>query len=87
MVHERGAYAHYVNDKEPTVALVLTLQRAEAGRYQSGNQGMAGRDFGDPAQGLSQGGPNSASALVDVGRLPRLEGAKEQAAALLRTAR
>ena len=38
VVHERGAYAHYVNDKEPTVALVLTLQKAEAGKSKSNSR-------------------------------------------------
>src|SRR5471030_2865089 len=32
-VHEKGASADYVNDKEPTVALVLTLQKAEHGKF------------------------------------------------------
>jgi hypothetical protein len=32
-VHERSGYAHYVNDNEPLVALVVTLQRAEAGKF------------------------------------------------------
>ena len=31
-VHERGAYAHYITDKNPSAALVLTLQKAEAGK-------------------------------------------------------
>jgi hypothetical protein len=33
VTHERGAYAHYVNEKKPTVALVLTEQFAEAGKF------------------------------------------------------
>ena len=33
VVHERGAYAHYITDKDPSVALVLTLQKAEAGKF------------------------------------------------------
>ena len=32
VVHERGAYAHYVNDKQISQALVLVLQRRDDGR-------------------------------------------------------
>jgi hypothetical protein len=31
-VHERGAYAHYVNDKQISLGLVLVLQRRDDGR-------------------------------------------------------
>ena len=41
---ERGAYAHYVNDKEPAVVLVLTEQPAEAGKIKVEVQGVADRD-------------------------------------------
>ncbi len=33
VVHERGAYAHYVNENKPTVALVLTEQFADGGKF------------------------------------------------------
>jgi len=32
VVHERGGYAHYITDKDPAVTLVLTVQKAEAGK-------------------------------------------------------
>ena len=78
-MHERGGYAHYVNDKEPAVALVLTLQKAEAGKYKVELKEWPVGILASLHKAYLNGGPNSASALVDVGKLPRLEGAKEQA--------
>ena len=31
-VHERGAYAYYITDKDPSVALVLSVAKPEAGK-------------------------------------------------------
>jgi hypothetical protein len=33
VAQERGAYAHYVNDSKPKVALVLTLQAVDGGKF------------------------------------------------------
>ena len=73
-VHERGASADYVNDKEPMVALVLTMQRAEAGRFKVQ---LKAWPIGilESSHKAYLNSPNSA-ALIDVSRLPRLEGAK-----------
>ena len=79
VVHESGGYAHYVNDKEPAVALVLTLQKAEDGKYKVEIKEWPVGILASLHKAYLNGGPNSASALVDVGKLPRLEGAKEQA--------
>ncbi len=79
VVHERGGYAHYVNDKEPNVALVVTLQKAEAGKYKVELKEWPVGILAALHKAYLNGGPNSASALVKVGRLPRLEGAKELA--------
>ena len=77
VVHERGGYAHYITDKDASVALVLTLQKAEAGKFKvelkqwpvgilaAAHQAYLNRDNSAP--------------LVEVGKLPRLEGGKEQA--------
>ncbi len=77
-VHVRGASAEYVHDKEPTVALVLTLQPAEAGRFKV--------ELKEWPIGILEvehnaylNSPNSADP-VDVSRLPRLEGAKQDLA-------
>ena len=32
MVHERGAYAYYVTDKDPGVAVVLSVLKADDGK-------------------------------------------------------
>ena len=78
VVHERGGYAHYVNDKEPTVALVLTLQKAEAGKYKVELKEWPVGILATLHKAYLNS-DNSASALVDVSKLPRLEGAKEEA--------
>jgi hypothetical protein len=79
VVHEHGGYAHYVNDKEPTVTLVVTLQKAEAGKYKVELKEWPVGILASLHKAYLSGGPNSASAMVDVAKLPRLEGAKELA--------
>ena len=79
VVHERGGYAHYVNDKEPKVALVVTLQKADAGKYKVELKEWPVGILASLHKAYLNGGPNSAAPLVDVGKLPRLEGATEQA--------
>ena len=72
-VHERGASADYVNDKEPTVALVLTMQRAEDGRSKVEIKAWPVGILASWHKAYLNA-PNQAS-LIDVSRLPRLEGA------------
>jgi len=79
VVHERGGYAHYVNDKAPKVTLVLTLQKTDAGKYKVELKEWPVSVLAAAHRAYLSGGPNSASALLEVGKLPRLEGAKEQA--------
>ena len=59
--------------------LLLTLQKAEAGKYKVELKEWPVGILASLHKAYLNGGPNSASALVDVGKLPRLEGAKEQA--------
>jgi hypothetical protein len=77
-VHERGAYAHYITDKDPSVALVLTLQKAEAGKLKVElKQWPVG--ILEPLHQAYLNGDSSNTPLVEVTKLPRLVGAKEQA--------
>ena len=73
VVHRHGAYAHYINDKEPAVVLVLTEQPAESGKIK-----VELKEW--PIAILNTGTPQPNAGRVDVSRLPRLEGAKENAA-------
>lgn len=77
VIHERGGYAHYVSDKEPAVALVLTLQKAEAGKFKVELKEWPVGVLASAHKAYLNGGPNSANALVDVDKLARLDGAKE----------
>lgn len=79
VVHERGGYAHYVNDREPNVALVVTLQKAEAGKYKVELKEWPAGILASLHKAYLNGGPNSASTPVDVAKLPRLKDAKELA--------
>jgi hypothetical protein len=77
-VHEKGASADYVNDKEPTVALVLTMQKAEAGKFKVQLKewpiGILESEHNAYVDSDNHGTP-----LVDVVKLARLDGAKEDA--------
>jgi hypothetical protein len=73
-IHERGGSADYVNGKESTVALVLTMQRAEAGRFKVEVKAWPIGILASEHKAYLNA-PNQAS-LIDVSRLPRLEGAK-----------
>ncbi|HEY5217214.1 MAG TPA: hypothetical protein VIJ17_10035, partial [Pseudolabrys sp.] len=74
-VHERGGYAHYITDKDPSVTLVLTLQQAEAGKFKVELKQWPVGILASEHKAYLNGGTNVA-ALVDVSRLPRLDGAK-----------
>ncbi len=77
VVHERGAYAHYITDKDPSVALVLTLQKAEAGKFKVELKEWPVGILASLHQAYLNG-DNSNTPPVDVAKLPRLEGAREQ---------
>src|SRR5664279_1171159 len=77
-VRANGGSAEYVNDKEPAVTLVVTLQKAEAGKYKV--------ELKEWPIGILEtmhrayvNSDNHGTLLVEVGKLPRLEGATEQA--------
>jgi hypothetical protein len=78
IVHERGAYAHYISDKNPAVTLVLTLQKADTGKSRVEIKEWPVGILASIHQSYLNG-DNSRTPLVDVTRLPRLEGAQEQA--------
>jgi hypothetical protein len=77
-VHEKGAYAHYITDKDPSVALVLTLQKAEAGKTKLElKQWPVG--ILTPMHQAYLNRDNHGATAVEVGNLPRLEGASVDA--------
>ncbi|MBI3703756.1 MAG: hypothetical protein HY244_07905, partial [Rhizobiales bacterium] len=77
-VHEKGAYAHYIADKDASVALVLTLQKAEAGKTKLElKQWPVG--ILAPMHQAYLNRDNHVATPVDVGSLPRLEGASVDA--------
>jgi hypothetical protein len=74
VVHEKGAYAHYIADKDASVALVLTLQKAESGKFKLElKQWPVG--ILEPLHRAYVNSDNHGATPVDVGKLPRLEGA------------
>ena len=75
MVHEKGGYAHYVTDKDPSVALVLTLQKAEAGKSKVEiKQWPAGILAAEHQAYINS--DNRGTPAVDVSRVARLDGAQ-----------
>jgi hypothetical protein len=77
-VHEKGAYAHYITDKDPSVALVLTLQKAEPGKFKVEIKEYPVGILADLRRAYVDS-DNHGTPLADVGKLPRLEGAQEVA--------
>ncbi len=77
-VHERGAYAHYITDKEPSVALVLTVLKTDDGKNKVEIKSWPIGILAD-LHTVYVNGDNHGVLLADVGKLPRLEGAKEDA--------
>ncbi len=73
LVHRNGAYAQYVNDKEPTVTLALSVRDAGAGKNKVEIEEW-------PIAVLQTGIAMSPAPQIDVRRLPRLEGAVEDPA-------
>ncbi len=76
---ESGGYAHYITDKNPSVTLVLTLQKAETGKFKVELKQWPVGILAD-LHNAYVNSDNFNAALVDVIRLPRLAGAKEDAA-------
>jgi hypothetical protein len=76
VVTERGGYAHYITDKDPTVTLVLTLQKADDGKSKVEiKQYPVG--ILEPLYQANINSDNYNAPQVEVSKLPRLEGAKE----------
>ena len=78
VVHERGAYAHYITDKDPSVAMVLTLQKVDDGKSKVELKQWPVGILADLHQ-VYVDSDNHGTVLADVGKLPRLEGAKDDA--------
>ena len=78
-VHERGGSAEYVNDKEPTVALELTMQKTKTGKFKVQLKEWPVGILASLHRAYINGGTNDAKP-VDVSALPRLEGAKVDSA-------
>ena len=74
-IGERGGSADYVNDKEPTVTLILTIQNAEGGKFKVELKEYPVDILASLHRAYINGGTNDAKP-VDVSALPRLEGAK-----------
>jgi hypothetical protein len=77
-VHERGAYAHYITDKDPSVALVLTVAKPDAGKSKVEIKQWPVGILADLHQ-VYVDSDNHGVMLAEVAKLPRLEGAKEDA--------
>jgi hypothetical protein len=74
-IGERGGSADYVNDKEPGVTLILTIQNAEAGKFKVELKEYPVALLASLHRAYINGGTNNAKP-VDVSALPRLDGAK-----------
>ena len=78
VVHERGAYAHYITDKDPAVAIVLTVLKTDDGKSKVElKQWPVG--ILEPLHQAYVNSDNHGALLADVTKLPRLEGAKDDA--------
>jgi hypothetical protein len=76
VVHERGAYAHYITDKDPAVALVLTVLNADAGKSKVEIKQWPVGILADLHRAYVNSDSNGVP-LADVTKLPRLDGAKD----------
>lgn len=76
IVHEKGAYAHYITDKDPSVAMVLTVQRTDAGKSKVELKQWPVGILADLHK-VYVDSDNHGVMLADVAKLPRLEGAKD----------
>lgn len=78
VVHERGAYAYYITDKDPSIAIVLTVLKADGGKSKVELKQWPVGILAD-LHNIYVNSDNHGVALADVGKLPRLEGAKDDA--------
>jgi hypothetical protein len=78
VVHEKGAYAHYIADKDPSVAMVLTVQKSDAGKSKVELKQWPVGILADLHK-VYVDSDNHGAMLADVTKLPRLEGAKDDA--------
>ncbi len=76
--HERGAYAHYVTDKEPSIAMVLTVLKTDDGISKVELKQWPVGILADLHNSYVNS-DNNGALKTDLGRLPRLEGAKDDA--------
>lgn len=73
VIHKHGAFAYYVNDKEPSVILALTAKNAEGGKAK-----VELKEW--PAVVLKNGFAAVPAGRLDVRSLPKLTGATENPA-------
>ena len=78
VVHERGAYAYYVTDKNPAVALVLSVSKPEYGKSKVEVKQWPIAIL-DDLHNVYVNSDNNGVLLADVATLPRLDGAKDDA--------
>jgi hypothetical protein len=78
VVHERGAYAYYVTDKDPAVAVVLSVSKPEDGKSKVELKQWPIAILNDLHQ-VYVNSDNNGVLLADVAKLPRLEGARDDA--------
>lgn len=74
-IHERGGFAHYVSDQDPSSVLTLTLQKAASGRINVEIKKWPAKVLESARQAYLN--RDNAAPLVDVTKLPRLPNAKE----------
>jgi hypothetical protein len=77
-VHERGAYAHYITDQNPSVTIVLTVLKAEDGKFKVEMKQWPIGILAD-LHTVYVNSDNHDVPLADVAKLPRLAGAKDDA--------
>jgi hypothetical protein len=78
VVHERGAYAHYVTDKDPAVAIALVVLKADDGKSKVELK-LWPIGFLEPLHQAYVNSDSHGATLADVAKLPRLDGAKDDA--------
>ena len=78
VVHERGVYAYYVTDKDPGVAVVLSVLKPENGKAKVELKQWPIAILTDLHQ-VYVNSDNNGVLLADVAKLPRLDGAKDDA--------
>ncbi|MEP7031528.1 MAG: hypothetical protein ABI830_11395, partial [Pseudolabrys sp.] len=77
VISERGAYAYYITDKDPSVVLVVSVNKPEAGKSKVELKKWSVSILAD-LHNLYINSDNFNTPLADIARLPRLEGATER---------